>query len=155
MPPLQCFPYQQYGHVSRSYASSIPRCSFCSVSHDWRNCPSPKQLSCANCKGSHAAVKAGCLSQMKAIIGRVTFIAGSPPKAPRHPVTNSAYQDDTQRREPAEVAHSIFRTQKRKCSLPSGPALVVPATFKPGAGRPFLRILQKNGAAPPHPISNK
>lgn len=147
-PALRCFGCQWYGHVLRVCASSISRCSFCSGPHDGRKYPNPEQLYCANYKGSHGAVDAGCSLRMVGLNRRTTFVTGNISKSPRTPATNSTFQDDTQHPESRVVTHASFRKQKRY-TLTGGPASVVSAAFQPGARESFVRVLEGNGTAPP------
>ncbi|KAH7977522.1 hypothetical protein HPB49_002166 [Dermacentor silvarum] len=57
--PTQCYNCQRYGHTSE-FCQHSRRCKNCAGPHSHKECSSPTNLLCANCKGHHAATYSGC-----------------------------------------------------------------------------------------------
>lgn len=61
--PTRCDHCQRFGHTVKKCWAHTPRCSFCSGSHSYKDCPQksdPNNAMCANCHGKHSAAFKQC-----------------------------------------------------------------------------------------------
>lgn len=133
-PPPRCYRCQHYGHISRVCRKTTPTCSICSGEHDWKECPTPNQPLCANCKGAHPAVDRTCPSRATATRRKIAFVNGSAPPLPIRPkLRNNGFAE-----KPQVLPGGTQRQQKKKYTQPGGPAPVDSVT--PVDGRSYLQV---------------
>ena len=77
----QCYRCFSYDHLLKSCPAKEPRCSICSGSHLYRDCPTPKDPKCCVCGQPHIAVSAQCPFRREAVKKKKASVKSSAAEA--------------------------------------------------------------------------